>query len=253
MRMVTRCSTVMVVPAESFLPDVGHRLQHETARGADIDLGQRRLDCTTALSRSGLFWPRGTLSRAIDKLSSALRAMPQATPREADLVAGAGAHAIERATLAALRSNSRVIEWSARTRSLQRELVAGGAAKADRVPDVGPLHVFGTHQHGSFLPLTIGVEPGRAVGLVDRAMGAEPGRMAAARGKGPHARDPVAAVALDLFALHWGRAPASTARGSFGEDRMRHRQVEIGRRLAQPPAWLRHHVVDASLAMVSIT
>ena len=40
-----------------------------------------RLDWTTALSRSGLLLPRGTLLRAMStKLSSAPRAMPQATP-----------------------------------------------------------------------------------------------------------------------------------------------------------------------------
>ena len=78
---------------------------------------------------------------------------------------------------------------------------------------------------------------GRAVGVVfaanrrpheDRAVRAEPGGVPAARGKGPHAGHPVAAVAFD-GANPGARAPGQH-RARIAEDRLRHRQVEIGRR-----------------------
>ena len=112
----------------------------------------------------------------------------------------------------------------------QRELVARRAAQADDVPDVGPLDLarHGTSMVRSTLP-AVGVEPRRAVGLEDRAMRAEPGRVPAARGEGPHAGDPVAALAFDR-PHPWARAPGQHGARIVAEDLLRHRQVEIGRR-----------------------
>src|SRR6185295_5631035 len=126
--------------------------------------------------------------------------------READLVAGAVAHAVERAVLPALLVEI-AGDGMVRTHEeiVQRELVARGAAQADRVPDVCPLHVLGAHQHGALQLFTgRGIAFRRTVGLVDRAVGAEPGRVAAAGGKGPHAADPVAALAFDRLDLRTG-------------------------------------------------
>ena len=100
--------------------------------------------------------------------------------------------------------------------------------------------VLGAHQHGAFLLHAVSVELRRAVGLVDRAMRAEPGRVAAAGGKGPHAGNPVAAVAFDRPDLRT-RTPGQHRARIVAEDRVRHRQIEIGRRhraaagLAQAP------------------
>ena len=86
----------------------------------------------------------------------------------------------------------------------------------------------------------VGVESGRAVGREDRAMRAEPGRVPAARGEGPHAGDPVAALAFDRADPGPG-PPGQHGARIVAEDRLRHRQVEIGRRhgaaagLAQAP------------------
>src|SRR5258708_36779782 len=89
---------------------------------------------------------------------------------------------------------------------VQRELVAGGAAQPDRVPDVGPFHIPGAHQHGALLRLAIGFAPRRAVGRIDRTMRAEPGRGPAAGGERPPPPDPVAPLAFDRPAL-WARGP----------------------------------------------
>ncbi len=111
---------------------------------------------------------------------------------------------------------------------VERELVAGGAAQADGVPDVGPLDVLGAHQHGALQRRAVGVVFGRPVGGVDRTMRAEPGRVPAAGCKRPHAGDPVAALAFDRADL--GTGPPRQHRARIAEDRLRHRQVEIGRR-----------------------
>ncbi len=123
---------------------------------------------------------------------------------------------------------------------VQRELVAGGAAQADRVPDVGPLHVLGAHQHGALLLQRRWRRVcGEPSAVEDRAMRAEPGRVPAAGGEGPDAGHPVAALAFDRPDL--GAGTPGQHRARIAEDRARHRQVEIGRRhraaagLAQAP------------------
>src|SRR5216683_6556413 len=99
------------------------------------------------------------------------------------------------------------------------ELVARRAAQADRVPDVGPRDLSAAHQHRA-LELTAGrAEARRAVGLIDRAVRAEPGGVPAARGEGPHAGDLVAAVALDR--LDPGAGPPGQDRARIvAEDRL---------------------------------
>ena len=122
----------------------------------------------------------------------------------------------------------------------QRELVARRAAQADDVPDVGPFDLARRHQHGALDLPALGVEPRRAVGLPDRAMRAEPGGMPAARGEGPHAGDPIAALAFD-GAHPRPRPPGQHGARIVAEDLLRHRHGEIGRRhraaagLAQAP------------------
>ncbi len=111
---------------------------------------------------------------------------------------------------------------------VERELVAGGAAQADRVPDVGPLHVLGAYQHGPLERGAVGVVFGRPVGGVDRAVRPEPGRMPAAGCKGPHAGHPASRLRIRPRGP-WGQAPRQN-RARIAEDRLRHRQVQIGRR-----------------------
>ena len=164
-----------------------------------------RLVCTTALSRSGLFLPRGILFFATStKLSRARTGDAQRHAGEAHLVAGHRRHAVERARLAAfLLGLPR--DHVARDRMVgrhemvgERELVARRAAQADHVPDVGPFDLVRcvtSMVRSSWRPF--GPEPRRAVGLADRAMRAEPGGMPAARGEGPYAGDFVAALAFD--------------------------------------------------------
>ncbi len=214
-----------------------------------------RLDCTTALSRSGLSGAaRHLVARDVDEAVERAAGDAAGDAGKADLVAGAGAHAIERAAFAALPvefAGDRMV--GADEEVVQRELVAGGAAQADRVPDVGPFDVLGAHQHGALLLHAVGIEPRRAVGLVDRAMGAEPGRVPAAGREGPDAGDPVAALAFDRLDLGAGTPGQHRAR-IVAEDRVRHRQIEIGRRhraaagLAQAPGGR-----GVGLAMVSMT
>ena len=119
-----------------------------------------------------------------------------------------------------------MVRWNEEV--IQRELVAGGAAQADRVPDVGPFDVLGSHQHGALQRHAVGFQSGSAVGRKDRTMRAEPGRVPTTGGKGPHARDPVAALAFDRADL--GPGTPGQYRARIPEDRARHRQIEIGRR-----------------------
>src|SRR3982074_1691100 len=77
------------------------------------------------------------------------------------------------------------------------ELGARRAAQADRVPDVGPRDLSAAHQHRALELTAVGPESRRAAALEDRPLAAEPGGVPATRGKGPHAGDLVAAVALD--------------------------------------------------------
>jgi hypothetical protein len=151
------------------------------------------------------------------------------------------AHPVQRSALAAF-----VLELAgdgmvgADEMVVQGELVTGGAAQANRVPDVGPRDVFAAHQHGALLLDAVVVQPRRAVSLEDRTVGAEPGGVAAAGGKGPHARDAIAAFALDRLHL-WPRSPRQHCPGVVAEDRLCDRQVEVGGRhraaagLAQAP------------------
>src|SRR5476649_2547685 len=60
-------------------------------------------------------------------------------------------------------------------------------------------------------------------------MRAEPGRVAAARGEGPYARDPVTAIAFDRLDLG-ARTPGEYRARIVAEDRVRDRQIEIGGR-----------------------
>src|SRR5262249_39075717 len=86
----------------------------------------------------------------------------------------------------------------------------------------------------------VGSDPWRAVGLPDRTMCAEPGRVPASRGESPHAGYHVAALALDRPGLGAG-APGQDGPRIVAEDRPGHWQIEIGRRhgaaagLAQAP------------------
>ena len=86
----------------------------------------------------------------------------------------------------------------------------------------------------------VGVGLARAVGQEHRAMCAEPGGVAAARGEGPHAGDAIAAFAFD--GAHPGaRPPGQHRTWIVAEDLLRHRHGEIGCRhraaagLAQAP------------------
>ena len=89
--------------------------------------------------------------RVVSTKSSSARAGDAAGDAgEADLVAGVVAHAVERAALAAFPvelAGNRMV--GANEEVVERELVAGGAAQADRVPDVGPFDVLGAYQHGA--------------------------------------------------------------------------------------------------------
>src|SRR6202158_3866951 len=181
------------------LPGVSHRLQHESARGAQIDFGLSQVGLHHGvLAQWALAAARHLVAGQIDKTVERAAGNTAGDAGKADLIASAGAHAIQRAALAALlvefagdrmvRSDEEIIKC---------ELIAGRAPQTDRVPDVGPRYVLRAYQHGAFLLLTIGAQPGRAAGLKDWTMGAKPGRVAAAGGKGPHAGDLVAAFALD--------------------------------------------------------
>src|SRR5713226_10076341 len=105
------------------------------------------------------------------------------------------------------------------------ELVARRAAQADRVPDVGPHHLFSLHQHGALELAAVAPEPRRAVGLVDRTVRAEPGGMPAARGEGPYPGDLVATFALDRLDP-WAGAPRQDRARIVAKDRLGHGQLE---------------------------
>src|SRR5258708_33358371 len=109
----------------------------------------------------------------------------------------------------------------------ESELVARRAAQADRVPDVGPRHLFALHQHGALELAAVRPESRRAVSLVDRAMGAEPGRVPAPRGEGPYAGDLVAAIALDRLDAG-ARPPGQHGARIVAEDRLGDGEIEIG-------------------------
>ena len=141
------------------LPDLGHRLQHEAARGAQIDLGLGKAGLHHGIvAQRALVAARHLVARHVDKAVERAARDAAGDSGEADLVAGAGAHAIERAALAAFSielARNRMV--GSHEEIVQRELVAGGAAQTNRVPDVGPFDVLGAHQHGAFLLNAIGL------------------------------------------------------------------------------------------------
>ena len=218
-------------PGAQMFPDISHRLQHEAARGAQIDFGLRKAGLHHGIfAQRALGAARHLVARDIDKTVERAARDAASDAGEADLIAGAGAHPIERAALAAFPvelARNRVIR--ANEEIVQRELVAGGTAQAHRVPDVGPFDVLGAHQHGALLRNAVGFEFGRAVGLEDRAMRAEPAGVTAAGSECPHPGDFISAVAFDCLDLGAG-APGEHRARIVAEDRTRHRQVEIGRR-----------------------
>ena len=74
--------------------------------------------------------------------------------------------------------------------------VAAGAAQTDHVPGVDPGGFAGGEQQRADDDLAVGVAPGRAVGLDDAGMPAQPGGVSAATDEGPTSGQPIA-VALD--------------------------------------------------------
>ena len=177
--------------------------------------------CTTALSRIGLLAPRGILVlRGLDEIVERAAGDAQRHAGEAGLVAGHRRHAVERARLAAFVRRAGEVAREADGRAGTKWSVSANwsdrrAAQADDVPDVGPRHLAGAHQHGALDRPAVGVGLARAVGQEDRAMGAEPGGVPAARGEGPDAGDLVAAARI-RSARAFGPGPqASTARGSL--------------------------------------
>ena len=167
-----RCATVMLAPATEILPDIGHRLQHEAARGAQIDLGLGEPGLHHGVVAQRAPWRRAAPCCArLDEIIERAAGDAAGDAGKADLVAGAGAHAIERSAFAAFPiefAGDRMI--CPHEEVVQRELVAGGAAQADGVPDVGPLDVLGAHQHGALLWRAAGFVLRRTVGRIDRTM-----------------------------------------------------------------------------------
>src|SRR5438445_903848 len=109
------------------LPDLGHRLQHEAARGAEIDLGLGEPGLHHGIvAQRALAAARHLVARHVDKAVERAARDAAGDASEADLIAGAGAHAIERTALATfpielagdrmVGSNEEIVE---------RELVAG--------------------------------------------------------------------------------------------------------------------------------
>ena len=78
--------------------------------------------------------------------------------------------------------------------------VAAGAAQPQHLPIVDDRGFALGHQHRADQLAPVGSEARAAVLLEDRAMGAEPGRMAAAGGEAPLPGDPVAAIDGDALA-----------------------------------------------------
>src|SRR6478736_4639612 len=80
---------------------------------------------------------------------------------------------------------------------LYRIGVAAGAAQSDDLPDVLDRGDLAAEQHGAFPGPTVRMALRCAIGLEAWAMRAEPGRMAAAAGKGPVAGDAPASLCAD--------------------------------------------------------
>ena len=82
--MVMRWSIVSLPPGWATVCQMSATACSRKARAArTLTSAWAAWDCTTALSRIGLFMPRGTLLRATStKVSSAARATPRATPEK---------------------------------------------------------------------------------------------------------------------------------------------------------------------------
>src|SRR5579859_439620 len=202
------------------LPDLRHRLQHEAPcrTQADLGLGEIGLHDGVVPDRA-LAATRHLGFCKIDEAIERAAGDAASYTRKADLIAGAVAHAIERAVLAAFApelADDGVI--GSHEEVVERELVARGAAQAHRVPDVGPFDILATHQHGALGLLAIVVEPRGAVGLEDRTVRAKPGGVTAPGRKRPDAGDAIAAFALD-GADFGSRTPGQHRAGIVAEDR----------------------------------
>ncbi len=100
--MMTRCSTVIDDPAQSVFPDFRHRLQYETAGGAQIDFGLGKTGLHHGVfTQRVLLSARHLVARDIDKTVERAAGDAAGDAGEAYLVAGAVAHAVEWAALAA--------------------------------------------------------------------------------------------------------------------------------------------------------
>jgi hypothetical protein len=134
------------------LPGVRHRLQHVTTRGAEIDLrlGEVALHHGIVPQRHPCA-ARHLVAHGLDEIIERRAGDAAGDAGKADLVAGVIAHAVQGTALAAfaveLADDGMV---GTHEEVVERELIAGGAAQADGVPDVGPLDVLGAHQHGAF-------------------------------------------------------------------------------------------------------
>ena len=122
----------------------------------------------------------------------------------------------------------------------QRELVAGGAAQPDRLPDVGPDDRTGGHEHRAFDAPAIGMGQRLAIGTEHRRMRTEPGGVPATRREGPLPGDAIAALDLHRPDLRT-RPPGQHRLRVLAENRARRRRVQVSRghraaaRLAQTP------------------
>src|ERR1700730_3751897 len=96
MRTVMRCSTVIIDPAQRYFQTSAMDCRTKPRAARKLTSAWARPDCTTALSRIGVLPPRMILffARSTNS-SSAARAMAAGDTGEADLVAGAVAHAVE--------------------------------------------------------------------------------------------------------------------------------------------------------------
>ena len=118
--------------------------------------------------------------------------------------------------------------------------VAAGGAQADHVPGVDPGGLAGGQQQRADDDLALGVASGRAVGLDDAGMPAQPGGVPAAADERPASGQPVA-VALDDRLRLRTRTPGQHGLRIAAPDFLRDRGVEVSGRhgaavpLAQAP------------------
>ena len=87
---------------DEILPDIGHRLQHEAARGAQIDLGLGKPGLHhSVVAKRAPGAPRHLVARDIDEIIERTAGDATGHAGKTDLIASAGAHAIERSAFAA--------------------------------------------------------------------------------------------------------------------------------------------------------